>query len=259
MAAPLAFVDRVANRAIISGVSRAPTAAVVAILVFTAPAIAGDSSSPPSDSNPSPSDFDFEIIDKPISFGEQRVELTLEYRRVHQDPSADSVEIDPKMIVLHYTAGHSATGTWKYFNNERMSGERAKLRKAGALNVSAHFLVDRDGTVYRLVPETWMARHAIGVNHIAIGVENVGDGDRWPLTDAQVAANIALVRYLVAKHDITHLIGHSETGELDGTELFVELDSGYRNSKPDPGREFMQKVRDGVADLELQGVPEKNK
>jgi len=44
------------------------------------------------------------------------------------------------------------------------------------------------------MPETWMARHAIGFNHVAIGIENVGDGARWPLTDAQADADAALVR-----------------------------------------------------------------
>jgi N-acetylmuramoyl-L-alanine amidase len=227
--------------------------ALIAILITTVLAaatfaIAGDEST-----------SGIQIIDKPIAYGEDRVELTIEYRRIHQDPAADTVEIDPKMIVLHYTAGNSATGTWNYFNKVRMSGDRAKLRKAGAVNVSAHFIVDRDGTIYRLVPETWMARHAIGLNHIAIGVENVGDGDKWPLTDEQVEANAALVRHLVAEHGITHLIGHYETRDLDGTELFVELDPKYRNSKPDPGREFMAKVRAEVADLALDGVPAKTK
>ena len=32
--------------------------------------------------------------------------------------------------------------------------------------------VDRDGTICRLMPETWMARHVIGLNYSAIGIEN---------------------------------------------------------------------------------------
>lgn len=232
--------------------SRALTISVLAAAALAAAALAAGAGDSEADS-------DIDIIDKPIAYGEDRVELTIEYRRLHQDPDADGVEIDPKMIVLHYTAGNSATGTWKYFNKVRMSGKRAKLAKAGAVNVSAHFIVDRDGTIYRLVPETWMARHAIGLNHIAIGVENVGDGDRWPLTDEQVEANAALVRYLVAEHGITHLIGHYETGQLDGTDLFVELDPQYRNSKPDPGRAFMERVRAEVLDLGLKGAPPKSK
>ncbi len=35
-------------------------------------------------------------------------------------------------------------------------------------------MVDRDGTRYRLMPETYMARHVIGLNYYSIGIENVG-------------------------------------------------------------------------------------
>lgn len=195
------------------------------------------------------------IVDKPIRFDDRRKALTVEYRRIHQDPKATGVEISPRLVVLHYTAGNSAKGTWNYFNRLEMEGGRAKLAKAGRVNVSSHFLVDRDGTIYRLMPETWMARHCIGLNHIAIGVENVGDGKRWPLTAAQVKANIALVRYLAARHSITHLIGHHEARSLEGTDLWLERDPSYRNRKGDPGPRFMAKVRAGLSDLALRGPP----
>ena len=42
------------------------------------------------------------------------------------------------------------------------------------LNVSSHYLVDRDGTIYQLTPETILNRHAIGVNWCSIGIENIG-------------------------------------------------------------------------------------
>lgn len=193
------------------------------------------------------------ILDRPIAFGDERKRLTVEYRRIHQDPAIDDITIEPSMIVLHYTGGGSAEATWRYFNRTRLESRRKKLRGGGAVNVSAHFLVDRDGTIYRLMPETWMARHCIGLNHIAIGVENVGDGDRYPLTAAQVRANAALVRHLVATRGITHLIGHHESRALEGTPLFVERDPGYRNRKPDPGEDFMRAVRRAVADLGLRG------
>jgi N-acetylmuramoyl-L-alanine amidase len=195
------------------------------------------------------------IIDKPIAFSDERKQLTIEYRRIHQDPTIDSIDIDPRMIVLHYTGGSSGKGTWRYFNRTHLESGREKLRGGGAVNVSSHFLIERDGTIYRLMPETWMARHCIGLNHIAIGVENVGNDDTHPLTEAQVAANAALVRYLVAKHGITHLIGHHESRAMEGTPLWMERDASYRNRKPDPGKEFMRKVRARVAELGLQGPP----
>ncbi len=119
--------------------------------------------------------------------------------------------------------------------------------------MSSHYVVDRDGTIYRLQPDTQFARHCIGLNHLAIGIENVGDGKQWPLTDAQVAANAALVRELAATHAITHLLGHHEVMGFRDHAYYVERDPAYRNTKPDPGAAFMAKVRAQVADLRLEG------
>ena len=228
-----------------------------------APASASDatqmavrSQPPPIDAAPpAPTLPKIQIVDRPIKFDAERVRLTIEYRRLHQGKQFLTVEIEPKLIVLHYTGGNSADGTWRYFNRTRSEGSRKKLAKAGAVNVSAHFVVDRDGTIFRLMPENRMARHCIGLNHIAIGVENVGDGKKHPLTPQQVEANAKLVRYLAAKHPITHLIGHHEYRAMEGSPLFLELDPKYRNRKPDPGPEFMKKVRARVADLNLAGPP----
>jgi N-acetyl-anhydromuramyl-L-alanine amidase AmpD len=193
------------------------------------------------------------VVESPLAWSAERERLTLEYRRLHSDPTATDVAITPTVIVLHYTGGGSAANTMRYFDRLELEEARDQLRKGGAVNVSAHFVVDRDGTIHRLQPETRMARHCIGLNHTAIGIENVGDGDRWPLTDAQVAANAALVRDLAARFPIELLIGHSESNALRGTPYFVELVKGYRNTKPDPGDEFLRRVRAEVADLGLRG------
>jgi beta-N-acetylhexosaminidase len=193
------------------------------------------------------------IVSKPINFDQDRIQLTIAYRRAHQDPKANDVLIQPKMIILHWTGISSFASTWNYFNRNRAEAARPELAAAGEVNVSAQFLVDRDGTIYRLMPETWMARHCIGLNHVAIGIENVGDGGRSQLTAAQVRADAALVRYLAGKYPITHLIGHMEYRRMEGTPFFLELDPNYRNTKPDPGADFMRKVRALVEDLKLQG------
>ncbi|MBT8492322.1 MAG: peptidoglycan recognition protein family protein [Deltaproteobacteria bacterium] len=196
------------------------------------------------------------IVDRPIRFGAERKRLTIEYRRQHQDPGANSIDIEPRMIVIHHTGGNSAEGTWRYFNRVRAESGRKRLARAGAVGVSSHFVVARDGTVLRLMPETWMARHVIGLNHVAIGVENVGDLDRHPLTDAQLEANQRLVRYLVANHPtINILIGHHEYRAFESHTLFLERDPKYRNRKGDPGPVFMRRLREGIADLGLKGPP----
>jgi beta-N-acetylhexosaminidase len=135
---------------------------------------------------------------------------------------------------------------------------RKDIVKASALNVSVQFLIDKDGTVYRLMPENWMGRHVIGLNYYAIGVENVAK-DAKHLTQAQVKANIALVKYLKAKYPtIEYLIGHHEYRRMEATPLWLEKDKDYRTVKSDPGVQFMQKVRAGVKALHLKTPPKGN-
>ena len=192
------------------------------------------------------------VTERLLPFDAERVALTLAYRAEHQGQEhAQNVHITPRAIVLHWTGGPTAESAWQTFAPARLAG-RPELQGGGALNVSAHYLIDRDGSITRLLPDDVMARHAIGLNHAAIGVENVGGGDRWPLTEAQVTANVQLVRALVAKHPgITHLYGHHEVAALRGEPLYLELDPDYTNQKADPGPAFMASVRAGVAGLGL--------
>lgn len=200
------------------------------------------------------------IIDWPIVYDDERKRLTVDYLRFHLGPAGltGDVETDttmvPRVIVLHWTAGPTASSAWWAFQAPRAG--RKDLDPERAVNLSTQFLVDRDGTIYRLMPEDRVARHTIGLNHISIGVENVGGLARYPLTEAQVQANIALVRDLAHRYPITHLIGHYEYRLMEGHPYFRELDSTFRTVKVDPGPEFMARVREGVADLGLQGPPE---
>ncbi|MBA3462089.1 MAG: N-acetylmuramoyl-L-alanine amidase [Deltaproteobacteria bacterium] len=193
------------------------------------------------------------IVDAPMKWSAERERLTLDYRRQHSDANASDLTIEPTVIVLHYTGGGSAKGTRSYFDNPTIEAERKALARAGKVNVSSHFVVDRDGTIYQLQPMTRFARHCIGLNHVAVGIENVGDEAKFPLTDAQVIANEALVRWIATRHRITHLLGHHEVMSFRGNPLYVERDASYTNSKPDPGKAFMAKVRARVEDLALAG------
>jgi N-acetylmuramoyl-L-alanine amidase len=191
-----------------------------------------------------------------VPFDETRIAGTLAYLRAHVDPARADIRLEPRAIVLHWTASPTLESSWQIFEPSELQG-RPELDRAGRVNVSAHFLVDRDGTIYRLVPEDTVARHTIGLNHVAIGVENVGGGESQPLTPAQVEANAALVRDLVRRYPaITHLLGHSEYRRMEGHPYFRELDPSYRTEKPDPGPAFMAAVRQAVADLGLQSPPE---
>jgi beta-N-acetylhexosaminidase len=197
------------------------------------------------------------IIDKPIIFKQERIDLTKAYIKKHYGFAVDSIEIVPKIIVLHWTADMSLKKSFNRLKPQRLFSDRKDISSASALNVSSHFLVARDGTIYRLMPENWMARHVIGLNYSSIGVENVGgkNNKKEDLTPAQVKSNIKLIRYLKAKYPtITKLIGHYEYRELESSEDWLELDSNYRTEKRDPGERFMRAVRSRVSDLNLTRV-----
>lgn len=196
------------------------------------------------------------IIDKPITFDQERLELSRQYLKDRYGIESDAPEINPKMVVLHWTQIPTMEGSFSAFSSSRLPNTRPEIAGAGALNVSAHFLVDRDGTIYRLMPETTMARHVIGLNHCAIGVENVGGTEETPLTKEQLKANIALVRYLGRKYEIDHVIGHHEYRNFEDHPLWLEKDDGYRTVKSDPGDDFMRAVRKAL-DLEEPEKPGK--
>jgi len=188
------------------------------------------------------------IVQKPIIWDAERESLSLEYIKNRHGIENPSAEIVPKMVVVHWTDLLSVNKTIRTFNPVYLPG-RPALRKASSLNVSAHFVIGRDGTIFQLLPETAFARHTIGLNYCAIGIENIGSA-RYPLTDAQLQANTALVKYLMAKYEIQYVIGHHEYQIFKNTQWWKETDPDYITKKSDPGDEFMEQLR---MNLGMQG------
>ncbi|AYN68076.1 N-acetylmuramoyl-L-alanine amidase [Euzebyella marina] len=197
------------------------------------------------------------IVDKPIVFDEERLQLTSEYLLNRYGIDKEEPTIEPKMIVLHWTAIPTFEGSFDAFKESKLPNWRPDIKNVSGLNVSSHFLVDQDGTIYRLMPEDIMGRHVIGLNHVALGVENVGGTEDTPLTEAQLKANIWLVKYLAEKYDIDYLIGHYEYTNFEGHPLWLEVDESYRTKKTDPGEDFMAKVRAATKKFNFKPVPNK--
>ena len=138
-------------------------------------------------------------------------------------PNFDERLAPVTMIVLHYTGMESAQAAI-----DRLRDPEAK--------VSAHYLVDEDGTILRLVPEEKRAWHAgrshwrgiQDVNSASIGIEIVNPGHEHgyrPFPEAQMGALIPLVADIKARHGITrgNVVGHSDVAparKLDPGELF---------------------------------------
>jgi N-acetylmuramoyl-L-alanine amidase len=199
-------------------------------------------------------DTTLQIIEKPILYNKERVALSLQYLKIRHGMMQSTPFIKPKMVVLHYTAGGTLEDNFKYFNKVQIEASRKINRDESALNVSAHYLVDRDGTVYHLIADTLFARHTIGLNYCAIGIENIGSKEQ-PLTNKQVVSNAALIRHLCAKYKIEYVIGHSEYTKFRKTPLWKETNPKYITYKQDPGDQFLQDIRKLIAALQLKYNP----
>ena len=179
------------------------------------------------------------IVDKPIYWSENRERLIREYAQLHYGKS--ETRIVPQAVVVHWTAGPTWQSAYNWFYNE--------ARADGTLNVASQFIVDRDGTIYRLSEETALNRHVIGYNWCAIGIENVGGvNNREDLTSAQLQANIDLIRYLHAKYPtIQYVFGHYQQVAARASGLYIENVAGYRSLKSDPGPIFMRGLREALS------------
>ena len=198
------------------------------------------------------------IIDMPITFDQERSDLTLEYLEDHYDLKQEQPSIIPKMVVVHWTVIPTLEKSFDAFDPPKLPDWRPDIANASALNVSSQFLIDQDGTIYRLMEETIMARHVIGLNHCAIGIENVGGTGDKPLTKEQLRSNITLIQYLKKKYpDIEYLIGHFEYTNFEKHELWLEKDDGYRTKKTDPGIDFINTLRKKTSNSNWKPIPEK--
>ncbi|WP_104383657.1 N-acetylmuramoyl-L-alanine amidase [Sphingobacterium sp. HMA12] len=193
------------------------------------------------------------IVQKPITWNQERIQLSLDYLKNRHGINQPVPTIRPKMVVVHWTANNSVKATFNTFNPVKLPG-RPELTKASSLNVSSQYVIDRDGTIYQFLPDTIFARHTIGLNYCAIGIENIGSRQN-PLTDAQLKANEELIRYLGKRYSIEYVIGHHEYQRFKKTSWWKETDPKYITGKDDPGDKFMHSLRGHLVDLRLKRLP----
>jgi N-acetylmuramoyl-L-alanine amidase len=145
------------------------------------------------------------------------------------------------MLVVHYTGMRSAAEAI-----ERLCDSAAR--------VSAHYVVEEDGVIWRLVPEQRRAFHAgiscwegeHDLNRVSIGVEIVNPGHEWgyrPFGEAQMRTVEWLCRDILSRYPIPphRVVGHSDIAparKTDPGELFdwPRLASSGIGIWPAPGR-----------------------
>jgi N-acetyl-anhydromuramyl-L-alanine amidase AmpD len=182
-------------------------------------------------------------------WSDEREALTREYFRVHAGESSAEL-VDPALIVVHYTGTDSREASLRAFDPARLSG-RADIASGGDLNVGVHYLIDQEGATIALLPESKRGRHAIGFNHLSLGIELVASGEER-ISAAQRTACLELTLDLAERYpSIRYLIGHHEYArpDLPHAELFRELDESYRfTDKIDPGPAFMAWLRNALTE-----------
>jgi beta-N-acetylhexosaminidase len=148
------------------------------------------------------------VVWKPIPFGSERLAQTAAYAKRHYGTATWRLRA-PRVIVQHYTTTNSFTGTWNTFASNAPDPE---LRERPG--VCAHFVIDRDGTIYQLVKLTVMCRHTVGLNATSIGVEAVATSDAAVLENPrQLQASLRLAAWLMQRYGIQlgDVIGHNES------------------------------------------------
>jgi len=126
-----------------------------------------------------------------------------------------------KIIVIHYTGMQS----------ERESISRLSNPK---FEVSSHFVIGRNGKIYRLVKDNKIAWHAgkscwgkyKSLNKNSIGIELVNKGHQFGYASfkkKQISSLIKLCKNLIKKYRIKIVVGHSDIAPL---------------RKKDPGEKF---------------------
>jgi N-acetylmuramoyl-L-alanine amidase len=188
-----------------SGGEHPPATAATSARASTAP------QTPPASARPSAAPLVVPrpaIVQRPIPFDARRKEEMRAYARRHY--GLDTYRLrNARVIVIHYTETPDFSSTFNTFAPDVPDSELHELP-----GTCAHFVIDRNGTIYQLVPTTIMCRHTVGLNWTAIGIEHVGFSDGEVLADRrQMRSSLALVRWLRCRHriPIRDVIGHNES------------------------------------------------
>lgn len=172
------------------------------------------------------------IIQDPIVINDIRKDLTRDYSRFHYG-IYDWRLINPRAIVVHSTNTDTYKQAHNMFYAETLSG-RPDIQEGGRVNLSVHFIIDRDGRIYQQAPLDFMCRHAIGYNYTAIGIENVSTPSKL-MTEKQIQSNARLIEKLVNDtKSISFVFPHSRYAEFPQSALMLSVGNAAYTPKTHP-------------------------
>ena len=125
----------------------------------------------------------------------------------------------PNYVIIHHTAQDSTAQTLKTFTQTKTQ-------------VSAHYVIGRDGRVFHLLSDYLRAWHAgvarwggvTDINSVSVGIELDNNG-REPFAEAQLSSLLKILGYLKRSYNIpaANFIGHGDiapTRKSDPSALF---------------------------------------
>jgi N-acetylmuramoyl-L-alanine amidase len=150
------------------------------------------------------------IVQRLVPYGEARRADMAAYARRHY--GIDDWRLrDPRVVVLHFTVNGSLRATYDAFAPNRPDPELGERP-----GVCAHLGVGRDGTVWQFARLSFMCRHTVGLNHVALGVEAVGfSAAEIRANRRQYRATLRTLQWLRCRSSIpvADVIGHNENRE----------------------------------------------
>jgi N-acetylmuramoyl-L-alanine amidase len=150
------------------------------------------------------------------------------------------------VIVLHHTGSNNGRADLAWLCNPDSE-------------VSAHYLVDRDGRILQLVADTHRAWHAgrgalrgvvTDINSRSVGIELVNDGSgKTPYTQQQYQALEALVPYLATTYGIPveNLVGHKDVAIPAGRKNDPSANFDFARLRRAMARAVSASATDGVS------------
>ena len=180
---------------------RSLAAAACAALVAASASAAADDATTSTTDRP-------RIVQRPIPFGEARKRQMRAYSRRHYG-AAEHRLLRPRVIVQHFTVSDTFSSVFNTFARNAPDPELRELP-----GVCAHYVIDKDGTIYQLVSTAIRCRHTVGLNWTSIGIEHVGPSDGQVMGNRrQLGCSLRLTRFLQGRYRIPtrNVIGHNES------------------------------------------------
>ena len=151
--------------------------------------------------------------------------------------SSGPPRVEPiNMVVIHSTGGPTCdakTGRVVWVKSGTLASNMRFIEAHPKLGI--HYMIDRNGTLVRSVPEDQIAHHVFGHSARSIAIELINDGDGSdPFPEAQLQAVTALIKDIAKRRGLSR----------EAVKRHSDLDLGVmpcersKRRKVDPGPAF---------------------